>query len=290
MSEIKSVFLCAAGTARKRFFSYKTFVVFAVILIFHWYAYGGMPKVCEYLQLAVSPWVFPFFIAAPTMFFVVGGMALLLHCDAPYMDAQMSFMIIRTGRRAWIRAQILYVCLSSLVYAVFHVLASWFVMLPHVKYSDGWGSVLKGLANDPGIFGQAGVRVGFQPYSELMKAFTPLEAMGWSILLLWLGTVFLGMVILFMRVLTGKTSGIAVGGFLAAFAYFSAFQGQMAMGGNGYYFSPVNWMSPIYIDWNRTGNFPPPAYVLTVYIVLIVSMMLVSVDLFCRKDMVWEED
>lgn len=288
-SEVKRVFLCVGVTARKQLLSYKTFVVFAVVLMFHWYTFGNLPKVCEYLKFAVSPWVFPFFWGNPTMFFVAGGMALLLHCDAPYTDGQTPLFVVRMGKKAWIVSQILYLLLSSLVYVLFHVAASVVVLMPYVGYSDKWGAVLEGLSRNIRIYESAGTKIGVYPYAELMENFTPFEAMGWSMLLLWLGTVFLGMIILFLRIMTRKMSGIAVGGFLTALAYFTAYQGQALVGPILYFISPVSWINLAYINWGNAENCPSTAYVLLCYAALIAVITFLSVKMFCAKDMEWED-
>ena len=287
--EFKNILMCVGVTARKQFLSYKTFVVFAIVLIFHWYAFGGVPKICEYLGFAIAPWVLPFFNMNPTMYFVVGGMAMLMHCDAPFMDGQTPLLVARMGRRAWIVAQLIYLFLSSAVYVLFHAVSSIIVMMPYVGYSSGWGAVMKGLARNTSIPGMAGVTIGFYPYPEFMERFTPFQAMGWTMLVLWLGTVFIGLIIFLMRIITGKMTGVAIGGFMTALAYFAAYQGVLVIGKVLYFISPISWTNINLINWGGAPLYPTPAYVLVCYALLIAVISVLSVKMFCTKDLAWEE-
>lgn len=284
MSNVKNILLCVRMNLKKASVEPRIYVVMAVSLVFQYYTFNSLHTICDFLGEAVTPWVFPFFLGSPSLFFIYGGQAMLLFCDAPFLDSQAPFVMIRTGRRGWIIGQILYVFLLSLLYTFWNCLIAALLLLPDVSFEAGWGKVLWTISANPDIFQRVGVPGSFHPQGELMGLLSPMQATTLSILLYWLGTVLIGMVILCFRVLTGGMIGIAISGVLTVLAYFTCYLGTLNYGWTLLFLSPVNWSCMSFLDWFRSGTAPSPGYALTVYIIMIAALSVASVSAFCRKD------
>lgn len=286
MSNVRKILICLGANVRKQLANPRIYTILAIVVMFHYYSFACVTKVCEYLNIAVTPWVFPFFLGNPNYFFIYGGLAMLLYCDAPFMGTETPFLLIRLGRKRWIWGQLLYIYLSAFVYTIINVLTSLLMIFPQMVFSGEWGDLLWILAQNGEVFRMAGTTAGFGPVLGIMEQFTPIQAMGMSILLFYLGTVFLGMVILCCRLCFCNMSGIVVCGVLTSVAYFTPYLGLLNYGFAIYYFSPVTWSCLSYLN---TGEGPAPKYAIVVYLLSIMIMSLISVVVFCKKDVSWEE-
>lgn len=159
------------------------------------------------------------------------------------------------------------------------------MLLPYISFSRDWGQVLRIMANNEDIFLRADVAsVGFCPWPELLEAMSPLQAMGWSILLFWLCCLFLGTVIFCFNLCVGGMSGVAAGAFLTVFAYFAIYVGPLSFGDIIRFISPVYWCSLGHTDWLGTGFAPSPGAAVAAYLAMAALLSLVSVVVFCKRD------
>lgn len=284
MSNVKNILLCVRMNLKKAAMESRIYVVMAVSLVFQYYTFNSLHAICDFLGEAVTPWVFPFFLGSPSLFFIYGGLAMLLFCDAPFLDGQAPFVIIRTGRRGWIVGQILYVFLLSLLYTFWNCLTAVLLLIPDVAFEADWGKVLWTISANPDIFQRVGVPGSFCPQGKIMELLPPMQAMAVSILLYWLGTVLIGMIILCFRVLTGRMIGIAISGVLTVLAYFTCYLGRLNYGRALLFLSPVNWSCMNFLDWFGSGTAPSPGYAMTAYMIMIAALAVAAVAAFSRKD------
>lgn len=289
MNRLKGVFLGVYITFRKQLSSPRLYLVFAIVVMFHYYSFAHIKEICEYLNVGITPWVFPFFMGNPMFFMVYGGLAMLLYCDAPFLGTDAPFIIHRMGRTKWLLAQMIYIYLSAFVYTIIHVFVSIVMLVPQVGFSTDWGSVIYILAQDATIFNDLGVPQSFTVSSEFLESISPISAMAISILLFWLGTVFIGMIILCFKVCVGGMFGIVLNGFWVSLAYFTPYLGKYTYGYELSYFSPIFWSSIQYLDLYQFGRVPTPQYAVGVYLISIIIMTIVAIMFFNRRDVCWEE-
>ena len=286
MSSLKAVFICAGINFKKWCINPRIYTVFAVSFVFLAYVFSGVPKICAYYHTPVTPWVFPFYLGNPMMFIIFGGLAMLFYCDAPFLDGNALFLIARAGRRNWIWGQFLYICASAMVLTLYNVLFSVLLLLPHLVFSSDWGSLLWTLARSSAqVYEQTGVSLGFLPFDMLMEIRSPAEVMAAAVLLFWLGNVFLGMLIFCFHILTGKMLGLVLGGLFTCMGYFVCYVGILTLGRWIYYLSPVTWSSVNYLDWFGMGDIPAPGFAIAAFALMIGGMALISVKVFCEKDL-----
>lgn len=291
MNNLQSIFLCCRINYKKWSKNPRIYTIWIIILIFQYYSFSTLPPICEYYGISATPWVFPFFMGSPAFFIIYGALAMTLYCDAPFTDGHTPFLLVRTGRRNWIIGQLLYVYSSSFLYTLSHVVVSILVISPTLTFSWDWGTMLRTLVNNPELFEYVGVRKSFFPYKEFLEAFSPIQAMGLSILLFWLGTAFLGILILCFHIMIGNMSGLVISGILTSLAYFTCYLGALSFGERLRFFSPITWSCISYLmDWSRTGTTPSVRFAITSYLIMMGIMSVISVILFCRKDVMIQDE
>lgn len=291
MGNLKNIFLSASINYKKILINPRFYVVLAIAFIFQFYTFSSCREICKYLGQSISPWVFPFFLGSPVLITAVfGGLAMLLYCDAPFANEHTSFVVIRTGRRNWMIGQLLYIVTSSFLYTLFHILCSVLVLLPYITLTVDWGEVMWTIPKNSEAFYNMGISVSFYPHEEILAAISPLQAMLVSALLFWLGTMFLGVVILFFNSVVRKTSGLVAAGLLSVLSYFTAYLGTLTIGGWLYYISPVSWSSISNVDLYNVGTVPTLPYVVSAYLILTLIMSILSTVAYCKKDMLIEKE
>ena len=154
-------------------------------------------------------------------------------------------------------------------------------LIPNVQWMSDWGAVLKTLAYEPVSPQKYGIIHLLEIADPVISSFTPVEAMGISLALFCLVTIFVGTLILCFNVVIGGQAGVVAAGGFTFLSYFSIFVGRLAHGDVIYYFSPMNWISMFQLNWGGNPTLPSPWYAVSVLIgsILILSMITVYVSL-----------
>lgn len=249
---------------KKNIVSPRFYTVLLAVLIFSWTQVSGVRSYAIRQGLGVSLWYYPFlfstFICALMLYFGV----VLLFCNAPFVDAQQLFVILRSGKKTWFRGQILFIILSSILYFTYIWVVSIVLFLPHLGMTGDWGSVLWEMAAMPSL-SEGG---GFLITERTLYMFSPLQ----GCLLVWVLNVlvgcFLGFLIFYINLYKSRTYG-SVAALLVIFVcnavyYIGSYANVLV------YFSPVNW-TDLYV-YARNQNALSPYY--TVGALLVLDMVL----------------
>lgn len=288
MDNFHNMLLCMNNNFKKWKNSPRIYVILIILVIFHFYGFDGYRKISEFLEVPISPWVFPFFLLHPLMMFTFGAIPMLLYGEAPFTDHQSPFIVIRAGRQNWIIGQILYIILSSFIYTAISILISILSLVPQVRFDSEWGQVIYTMGQNADVANLAGVNI-MMPGTQLINKFTSTEAMMYSFLLYWLATTFLGLIILSFNVCIKKGTGMIVAGVFTCMCYFSAIFGNIGFGKIIMYFSPVSWGNIYNISKYDGDGLPSFTYALTILISSILIMSMISVIAFCKKDLDFEK-
>ena len=224
---------------------------------------------CVDAGLGVTPWLFPFLMDDPYLVFVFMLGILLLFCDAPFVDAHQSSLIIRMGKTTWALGQIFYIMVASALYFAVVIVLSNLLMFPHVGFSAHWGQIIGTLAQTNAA---AYYNVPFFFNYRIMLDYSPFSAMAWSFCLAWLIGVFLGLLHFVVNQSLGRGFGTALALVLIFLPFFAFDPG----GGKLFvldiagvcrnitldYFSPVSWASLNSIDVIGYKPLPPRLYAL----------------------------
>lgn len=136
----------------------------------------GLVDYASDLGTRISPWVLPFMPCMGASFLPIMLGYVLLISDAPFRTRQQRFVIQRSGKRAWMVGQLLYILAVSLIFALMMWLFSWIWLLPKLEWGGDWGATLRTAAMNgvPGIYG---VYMEF-PYT-IIKSTDPMIATLW---------------------------------------------------------------------------------------------------------------
>lgn len=236
---------------------------------------------CNYMGQKMNPWIFPFLFAFRYMRIVFMIPVVFIFCDAPFVDTNQTYVMLRTKRNIWSMGQILYIIVSSFLYTLFHLLLTIIFNIQYMQWGTTWGDVL-GNAGTSGIMVNLNIRyttVGIS--ASIIRYFTPAQAMFFSFILMWLSFIFIGMLIYAINILT-KSKGISiiVTGFLILL--------NAVVEGKPYWckFSPLSWNYIGCIDVGGRTQYPTITYVLCMYILMIVIFGIIAVAAGNKREVV----
>lgn len=217
--------------------------VFVVLLVYIFYIQSGVRLLCQEQDLAVTPWVFPSILMLPENLTLLMLLPILLFCDAPFLDIQSPYSIVRSGRHKWILGQCLYVIFSSVAYSFIAYVSSLIFSLPNLSFSTKWGHILK-------MISTTNSREFFYRYTRflnvngtVMNEYTPVQATLLTLLLMILVCSFLGLLILTLNLRLPRAAGLAVASCFVFLDFFASWfvETQGPLGTIVYFFSPVSW-------------------------------------------------
>lgn len=265
---MKSIRICVQNL-RKWLGNSRIYIAFVIVFLFTLIYTKGLWLVADNVGEKLSIYIFPFLTTYRYMKIIYLFPLLLLFCDAPFVDANQQFVMIRSSRLSWGIGQMLYIICGSFFYALFMLLSSIVVNIGHIQMEASWGKslILAGTTNICSILGIQYDTV--QISSIIVKYYTPAQAMLWSFLFLWMICIILGLIIYDFNILfQSNIVGLFVAGFLILFtAVVDGIQQWI-------WYSPVSWSSLNNIDVAKTTSLPGIYFVLFVYIGAILALLI----------------
>ena len=235
------------------------------------------------LGLGVTPWLFPFLIEDPgNQFFVILG-AVILFCDAPFLNASSCWQIARSGRSRWFYGNLFYMMELSFLYSLSIAFIPVLILIPQVAFSWKWGQVIGTLAQT-----DAAMQIGIANlnYSVIVK-YTPVQAMGFALLSVFLNTVLIAVVNYTFNLWTKRGTGALISMLIGLSPMMIKKLIHMEA---GYYLSPPCWMNIGNYNWDGYGVMPSMTYIYGAFAVLILSGIVLSYVGVKRKDLNFMEE
>ncbi|UUX34344.1 hypothetical protein [Fundicoccus culcitae] len=184
----------------------------------------------------------------------------ILFADAPFIDNNQIFLIMRSNRKNWILSQALYIFITSLCYVLCLAVLSCIFFVPRLDFTNEWGSVLHTLAKTDIRF-QLNVLVNFP--RKIIDYFSPYQAMFFSLILQTLVINLLGLIIMLINI---WSSHRYLGMFFAATLLM--FDALIYSSGILTWVSPITWMQLSSININEGLSQP------NFYQILLILMLL----------------
>ena len=265
---MKSIRICVQNL-RKWLGNSRIYIAFVIVFLFTLIYTKGLWLVADNVGEKLSIYIFPFLTTYRYMKIIYLFPLLLLFCDAPFVDANQQFVMIRSSRLSWGIGQMLYIICGSFFYALFMLLSSIVVNIGHIQMGASWGKSLI-LAGTTNICSTLGIQYDtVQISSIIVKYYTPAQAMLWSFLFLWMICIILGLIIYDFNILfQSNIVGLFVAGFLILFT--AVVDGIQQL----IWYSPVSWSSLNNIDVAKTTSLPGIYFVLFVYIGAILALLI----------------
>ncbi len=277
MNSVRSVFSICAQNFRKWATDHRMWVIAAMVIVMTFIYADDVRKNAAVISSDVSLWIFPFLYTDVIMVLIFTMPVVLMFCNAPFLDKNQTFVMMRSSRVKWLCGQILYIILASAVYYTFVFLISILSTVFIAEPSLDWGGTFYSLAY--GRLQWEGV-----PYVGIPKLivefFTPILACWFTFLLSWIGGVFLGMIVFSFNLITQTRS---IGTVVAtAFVVWGSWV-RYSDGIQRYRkLSPISWITVDYIDVGGMTHYPTLSYCLTVFGISIAAMI-IGVFVFGRK-------
>lgn len=232
----------------------------AALLCLTLYTYDqlhGMTNFARAFDCKITPWLLPFFLCTVHRFLPVMLLFLLLISDAPFRTRQQAFIIMRTGKRVWLRGQLLYLLLVSIGYTALIWLFSWMWYLPELTWEAAWGNAMRTASQgiDPAIFG---VYLNF-PY-RIIKNSNPIIVSLWCCVVMILVLYMLGVIMAACNLWSKKGMGAVITSALVGISLIPEFFiGDPGIIKMTIWLSPVSWMDRALMG-NSSQNLPSYAF------------------------------
>ncbi len=275
MDKIRRAFFIAGGNFKKWAVNPRMYVVFLLAAGYTAMMLRCISDFCKSSGYKITPWVFPFFIAQPYSLLMILLGLILLFCDAPFMESEQPYIILRVGRKTWTAGQIIYIAAASAIYFLVVAILTILVLLPHLSLESSWGRVINSFSQNGAS--RYGVVIPFD--YAITSTFTPIQAMLLEYLLCWLAGVFLGLLLFVLNLAISRSAGVIA---TAAFAVFPLFVRRSDYW--LHYISPCSWTSLSVVNFSGASSFPSPFYVFSGFFLLIASLVITALLLMGQRD------
>ena len=242
-----------------------------VILLFTYLYTKGLWKISDYTGEKLSPYIFPFLTTYRYMKILYLFPVIMIFSDAPFIDSNQQFVMVRSGRLSWGIGQMLYIVVGSFCYTMFMLLSSIIVNIGHIQLDTSWGKGLI-LAATTNLTSALGIQYDtVKVTGSIVRYYTPAQAMLWSFVFLWMICTILGLIIYDLNILFKSNAvGVLVTGFMV---FFTAIVDEVQQ---FMWFSPVTWSSLNNIDVAKTTSLPSFYFVLYMYSGAIVILFIMG--------------
>lgn len=201
---------------------------------------------------------------------------LMLLFDVPRTDAAQKYLLLRSGRSAWVRGQILYIMTVTALYmlALGLILLAW--IAPWLDRSVGWSPVIERFADGADQIYDS--MIGYDPW--LLRAYSPFGALIVEVLLHYICFVMLGFIMCLFNGTLGNRAGFLIAAAPAMIdtvitEYFSE---------AAYYFSPLTLTRLSCLDYGDGMMRPTAGYAFIVLTVLAVLTGRLCIRIYGRKE------
>ena len=242
-----------------------------VIFLFTYLYTKGLWKISDYTGEKLSPYIFPFLTTYRYMKILYLFPVIMIFSDAPFIDSNQQFVMVRSGRLSWGIGQMLYIVVGSFCYTMFMLLSSIIVNIGHIQLDTSWGKGLI-LAATTNLTSALGIQYDtVKVTGSIVRYYTPAQAMLWSFVFLWMICTILGLIIYDLNILFKSNAvGVLVTGFMV---FFTAIVDEVQQ---FMWFSPVTWSSLNNIDVAKTTSLPSFYFVLYMYSGAIVILFIMG--------------
>lgn len=190
-----------------------------------------------------------------TTFVIFLGFYVLI-ADLPLKDSQQNFLLIRSGKRAWIFSQVIYILYITAIYFAFVLAAFFTALLPKLGFDpDNWGKIARA-CSVPSAQGKFLLRI--RASQSALSDYTPIEAFGYGAGMALFIALALGILALTLNLIFKNKSGTVVVGVLIFLVNFVDWINAVSI--KAFYISPLGWCSLNNMDKNGTSVMPDFSY------------------------------
>lgn len=261
-----------------RFYGKRNLVLFIILWIAFDSFYAEIDYACKVLDYPCSFWYFLNIMTNHFMCGAIGLSAVYLFSNAPYLNRNGMYQMIRQGKYKWLLSQLGSIILSGFSFTAVLFFTGWIRMLPHMDWTWSWGRMMKTLAVTNAA-SQLNVTFVLKPsFMQSMEAWQAglLAFMLDSFVFILIGFLLLAIGLLFNRMAALIFTGIL------AIVPFVANSWNLSRHLMINLFSPVSWLQTglFYTENMMYAEMPPVLWIwgmLAVYLALAVFLALLGV-------------
>lgn len=265
MKWFKSIFSIVLQNFRKWKYDCRIWIALFIVLIFIHSLTKGLSDICDYTGVKSSPWIFPFLYMQYYNKMLFFFPLILIFSNAPFIDKNQLYVLIRTGRSKWCIGQMLYIAVASALYFAFVMVFSIILNLDCIEFTGEWGKLLNTLANT--TMGTK-FQLGFSSERDVINMFSPVSAMWFTFLHSWISGVVLGFVV-FLFNMKIKGGGTFFASFMLVFSAVAAKQTSLVK------MSPVSWSTLNYIQLKPNDGLPSYGYITAFYMIMLLVLFVI---------------
>jgi hypothetical protein len=187
--------------------AFSSFRVPLLLIMVSVFVYSNISQVAEIAAAAGYP-AYPWGFAHLTNDFICQlvfmAAAVVLFCDAPFVDEAQLYLKYRAKHRPWALGHTLYIVVLSFVFVFVIWLVSVISLIPELGFGEGWGKTW-GAISRGGLGTQSGL--SFSASDFLMGKYEPTQATVFSFLLEWACVAWLGLLSYAVNLLSEKPIG-----------------------------------------------------------------------------------
>lgn len=211
-----------------------------------------------------------------TLLLGLAMIALLSHL--PMTDEAQVYIMARSGRKSWARAQVGMVFVVAVAYMVLVALTVLLWISPYVDWSGGWSDGILAFV-EGGAYETYDSLLSYDPW--VMRTYAPWAAALMELALHALAYGFVALLVYVGNVLFGRRGGVLLGVLpLAADALMASFYAGLPN-----YFSPITLSRATMLDYGDGAGYPPVWYAFVALMALCALFAYLSVRLSMKKEL-----
>ncbi|MCH5265726.1 MAG: hypothetical protein J1F02_07485 [Lachnospiraceae bacterium] len=271
---VKKVIAIALYSIRQWTAEIRIFLLFTLMIMFIWNDIIVIGRFASMMDMYTNPLVFSFYSSDPVKQLILFSGIIFLFSDAPFINQNQPYVMIRSRRLPWVLGQILYIMIASAVYYLVLMCVSVIVLLPDATFAtNGWGKIINTLAQT-----NAGEQINlpFGIGEKITTFYSPVEAFLLSFLLNWGVAVSIGLLIFLISMKISKMVGLLS----AAVILFWDLLVVNALPVKSCYFSPVTLSRLEALDVAGVSAAPNITYALAflgVCVAFLSALLIISV-------------
>ncbi len=197
----------------------------------------------------------------------------LMFSNAPFKNKDSLFCVLRTGYSKWCVGELIYIVSASFIYTVSLFLITNILCVNNLFYSLSWGKTFTSAV---------GGRSKLSISENVVTQYQPLEALLHTMLLIFLLSVFFGLLIFLMSSLVGRSSGVVLA---AAFVMLGLMPESLLTQHPSLVakLSPCSFTELDVVDKLGISSYPSLTYAYTAFVILIVALFSANVIIYSNK-------
>ncbi len=142
----------------------------------------------------IMPCIFPFLLNGRISKYLIMIGIIVLFYDAPFVDINEKYVIIRTGKKNWATGMIIYIMIAAAIYFFILTIFSIIVFSPNVFFANSWGKLMNTAALNP--MKSVPLYIDY----TILKTYTPLQAYLTSFFLNWCAATTIGLIMFLVNI------------------------------------------------------------------------------------------